>query len=356
MQGRRVRARNRDGHHLRKEGVRGKKGFPEIVRDGAGGGLGKRPAVARDAVPALIASEGQGIRDREPGRGVARSPKLKGIQEGAVTQRPGVVRCNAGLPAVTDDPRRQKALRPALNVQEPRALGRHQPLVAVAGIEVGAKRPQRQGNKAGGVRPVDDGDDPLLPRCGDRPCHRQDQRGRGCDMAQEQNTRAHGQAGEDRIGKLRLRHQRQGHLDPPELRTRPAADEVPGLVERRVFVIGRQNLVPRPKRQGPRDKVQPFGRVGRPEKIARLRAKFVRKRRANLGKTGAQVARVHEGDRLALQRVLPPALRRDDGAGTGPVGSVVEEGNGRVDGKQVLKSARHDRLRFQRRLSPARGK
>ena len=60
-----------------------------------------------------------------------------------------------GAAAPRDDKRLHQRLDVCAHVQEARALGRAEPFVAVAGVEIGVKRVEVERNLAGGVCAVD---------------------------------------------------------------------------------------------------------------------------------------------------------------------------------------------------------
>ncbi|MNW00118.1 hypothetical protein D3C71_1955700 [compost metagenome] len=76
-------------------------------------------------------------------------------------------------------------------------------------------------------------------------------------MAQEQHAGALGHAGDDGVGKRRFAGERHRHLDHDDLRPGLAADIGPGLFQRRIFMVGGQDLVARLEVERARDNVEP---------------------------------------------------------------------------------------------------
>jgi hypothetical protein len=68
------------------------------------------------------------------------------------------------------------------HMQEPGPLRRQQPLVAVAGVEVGPERVEFERDLTRRVRTVDEGEDVLFACTAHELGHGQDQRGRRRDM------------------------------------------------------------------------------------------------------------------------------------------------------------------------------
>ncbi len=107
------------------------------------------------------------------------------------------------------------------------------------------------------------------PRLGDGLLDREEKgRWRG-DVAEEEHTRAVGHAADDRLGECSGIGEGEGDVDDDDLGTRLAADIGPGLFERRIFVIGGQNLVARSQGQRLGDDVEPGGRIGETGQVLR---------------------------------------------------------------------------------------
>ena len=98
------------------------------------------------------------------------------------------------------------------DMQEGRALGGHQPFVAVAGIEIGAQRIKVQRDVAGRMGAVDHGPDAARAGLGHGGLDREHQGGGGGDVAKEQNAGAGGDAGQKRLCERRFEVRGMGTL------------------------------------------------------------------------------------------------------------------------------------------------
>jgi hypothetical protein len=135
----------------------------------------------------MLRPEADRVRDGQERGRVTRALHLKAVHKGSVAEGPGL--SPVGCPAVADDERRQHRLPVAPDMEEGRTLGCHEPLVAVARIEVRAQRIEVEWDVPRRVGAVDDCEDTPLPRDPDDALDREEQRRRRRDVRQEQHPR-----------------------------------------------------------------------------------------------------------------------------------------------------------------------
>ncbi len=284
---------------------------------------------ATHRVPIVFPLEGDGRRHREKGGRVAGSLPLVALDE----------RVSVG-PAPADDERLDERLVLRPDVEERRALRRAEPLVAVAGVNVGVDRAEVNRNLTRRVRTVDDGKDPCLPRTpaqlGDGKCQR---RRRG-DMAEEEHLGSRRHPAPDRLDNLVQGGYRKGHRSADVTRPRPGTHVRPGHVERPVLVVGRQDLVVRLEGEGTGHDVQPRSGIGDEDEVVGASVE-VGGEFSPCGVQERAAASPEELDRLPLQLQLPPLVRFEHRPRAGPEGAVVEKDHVRVEQKLVTEGARH---------------
>ncbi len=147
---------------------------------------------------------------------------------------------------MADDERIDHRLQLRPHMQEGGALRRHQPFVAVAGIEIGAEGVESGGMMAGRMRAVDDAPDAALPRLGDERARSGSSSAVGEVMWLRKSTRVFvGDAGEHRLGNAAADVSGSGTSADDDARAGAAGDKGERLLERAVFVVGGQDLVAR---------------------------------------------------------------------------------------------------------------
>jgi hypothetical protein len=118
--------------------------------------------------------------------------------------------------------------------------------VAVASIEIGAEIVQRERNVTGRMRAIHDGDDASLSRAANEFWHRQDQRRRRGNMADDEDTCALRHARPDLLHHLRVAARRQADRLRAIDRANLLGEKAPRALDRAVLVICSQDLVTRP--------------------------------------------------------------------------------------------------------------
>ena len=208
---------------------------------------GGEPAAALEVEARVRLDRG---RDRQRRRRVARPLPAVPVGEGAV---------------VAVAPRDHERLDPALVLrprpEEAGALRRAEPLVAVAGVDVGAERLEVERQLAGRVRAVDDRERARRPRRRADLRHRQHERGRRGDVADRDGLRPR----PDRVDEL-------VRLGVDELR----AHELPRPRDGAVLVPRRQHLVAGLEPQRADDRVQTGGGVRDEDEVVGSRAARMR--------------------------------------------------------------------------------
>ena len=210
-----------------------------------------------------------------------------------------------------------------LRVQKGRALGRTQPLVAVAGVEIGAQGGQVQVNLAWCMRAVDQGRQAALAR---RVAHGRDGkdecRGR-CDVAGKDHPRARRDGGHHPIDKRRS-VKRQRDLDAPDHRAGTGADMLPGGVASAVLVVGGQHLVAGLQAQRLRHRVDARGGIGQEDQIGSLRTQAACQPLPRLGQQRRR-ASAEKGHRVALELELPMLVAGENVSRASAEAAVVQE-------------------------------
>ena len=206
---------------------------------------GRRPA--GDSAPrSSIAVRLDRGRDRQRRGGIARPLPAVPVGEGAV---------------VAVAPRDHERLDPALVLrprpEEAGALRRAEPLVAVAGVDVGAERVEIERQLARRVGAVDDRERSGRARRRADLRHREHERGRRGDVADRDRPRPRPDRGRELV-----------RLGVDELR----ADELPRPRHGAVLVPRRQHLVAGLEAERADDRVQTGSRVGDEDEIVGARA------------------------------------------------------------------------------------
>ena len=179
-------------HHLREVVVSGDGRQPGAGRHAVQQRDGHRMAAGLHGRPVVGALERDRRRHRQEGRDVARALPLQPALQHRAAQVGVEAAVSRHLLGIT--PARHGGVQALVvlgaHVQERGALGRAQPLVQVAGVEVGAHGVQVQRDLAGRVRAVDHRQQPARTRRGAEFGHREDQRRGGRDVADEDHPRA----------------------------------------------------------------------------------------------------------------------------------------------------------------------
>ena len=129
---------------------------------------------------------------------------------------------------------------------------------------------------------------------------------------------------DNRVSERGLRDQRHRNLDDDDAGAGAARHIGPGFLQRRIFVVGRDDLVARLEVERLGDDVESLGGVDEADDVVGLCAEFGGKRDARHAHAIGQVA-PEEGDRLALQLELPVLIGLENLARAGAERAVVEE-------------------------------
>ena len=191
------------------------------------------PAHLRPVVRRLIVD---GCRHRQVRRRVTGGLPLVEVHELALAWR-------LIIPAKADDQGFQPGLRRGPSVEKRCPLGSAHPLVARHDVDIGAQGAQVQGNLAGGVGAVDDGDQAGRPGAPANLLDGKDQRRRAGDMAEEDNLRLLRDAGPECLDEPGLRRHGQRHVLVDVTSAGLAAHVAPGAIHGPVLVVGGEDLV-----------------------------------------------------------------------------------------------------------------
>ncbi len=113
-------------------------------------------------------------------------------------------------------------------------------------IEIGSEVIQRERNMTGRMRAIHDGDDASLSRAANEFLHRQDQRGRRRDMADDEDTCALRHARPDLLHDLRVVTHWQADWLRAIDRAHLLGQKAPRALDRAVLVVRPQDLVAQP--------------------------------------------------------------------------------------------------------------
>ncbi len=282
-----------------------------------------------DGGPVVGPHELDGGRDREERRDVAGALPSVFVHE---PRRTGAV----AVPPPAHDQRLEDGLDLAASVEERGALRSVHPLVAVAGVEVGAERAQVQDDLAGGVGAVDDRDDPALAGAPEEAGHRKDDRGGRGDVADREDLRPGRDRRPDRLDERVSGIDWDGDRPPHVTRAALGADERPGAVDGAVLVIGREHLVAGPEAYRPRHGVERGGRVREEREVVRVGAHELAERGARRPHQPLATP-AQEFDRLALQLALPGLIPLEHRPRARPERAVVEVDDVRPEQEEVSK-------------------
>jgi hypothetical protein len=117
--------------------------------------------------------------------------------------------------------------------------------VTVTGIEIGAEVLQRKRDLAGRMRAVYDGDDPAFARAADQFTDRQNQRGRRCDVADDEDARSLSHARPDLLNHLRMVARWQADWLRTIDRIHLLGQKAPRALDRAVLMVRSQDLIAR---------------------------------------------------------------------------------------------------------------
>jgi len=275
--------------------------------------------------PTVALLEGQGGRHGQPGGDVARAlPLQPTLQHGAagVGVEPAVA-LGAGHVAPAGHGGVQHLVVLLACVQEGTALGSAQPLVAVAGVEVGAQGVKLHLDVAWCMGAVDQGQHPQGACVGAQGRQGKDQRRGGGDVAREDQSGAPRHLGQQPLGEPRV-VQRQGNLHLSVDRSGLLANTLPGGIAGAVFVVRGQNLVAWPQVQRACHHVDAGGGVGHEDQVRCLCPEVVRQGLAGLRQ---QLARApsEKLHRVSFHLPLPVLQVLEHFARAGPERAVIQE-------------------------------
>jgi hypothetical protein len=130
-----IAGRHWHGYHLRRTEFRCAKGVEARQnRDPAGGVLRQIAALRSDACPAMLGTKGNCAGNRQSSSGVTCTLRLQPVDKGGIAERAGLscIRC----PTVADHQGVDQGLQFGADMKEGRSFRCHQPLMAVARIEI----------------------------------------------------------------------------------------------------------------------------------------------------------------------------------------------------------------------------
>src|SRR5581483_7190098 len=311
---------------------------------------GERAVLRADGVPAAghePAHVRERVGDAEVGARVVGADPVELEPEAGHVGPPGV--------GTVADHRRPDVVLPVRpHPEEPGALRRAHPLVAVAGVIRRAERAEVDVDHAAGVRTVDERVDAAGGERRHEPGDREDEARRARHVVDEREPRPRRDAGEHGVDDGVGPGERKGHLGDDHARAPPLGGEPDRVAARVVGVARHEQLVPGGEAERADDRVHPGRRVRDEREVVGGRAEERRERRARRGEEPFQIAH-EEVDRLALHARPPALLRLEHGGRTRAERPVVQERDGRIEGPPIPERRRHarDTLASRRHASTA---
>ena len=242
-----------------------------------------------------------------------------------------------GIGAVADRQRMDLLATITADEEEPRALRRAEPLVAVAGVVRRPERPEVERKHAGRVRTVDDGVDAPRGELADEALDREHEPGRARDVVQQREPRPRRDVSEHGVDDLIGRVQRKRDRRHDDARARTLGDEVERIAARVVGVVRRQELVARGEPQRTHHGIDAAGRVRHERDVLRVRADEVRQLLPCRIESLLELAG-EESDPLRLHLGPKPRLLGEHLGRTGAELAVVQEGDIGIEPPQVFPS------------------
>jgi hypothetical protein len=212
------------------------------------------------------------------------------------------------------------------DVEEAGPLRSVEPFVGVTAVVVGSQCLDAHRHVAGHVGSVDDRDDAEGTSAGEDLLQRQEQAGRGRDVADVDRARALAGGGEERIDDLARVADRQRDRRPDVERPSAAAHPLPRQVAGAVLEVGGKNLVFGAESERASGEIDAGRRVLDEREILRGAADVRGECRPCVVEQGGQAA-VDEFDGLGLEFALPDLIALEDRPRAGAERSVVEEGD-----------------------------
>jgi hypothetical protein len=320
---------------------------------------GRRRRAAEDRAQAVAGRERQRpVRGSQRGPAAGQERAEKGQRVGQREQRRRVVRAGPQeleLEARAVDALRARAvaghervhagLTVAPHVEEGRALGRAQPLVAVARVVGRAEGGQVELDHAGRVRAVDEHVDAAPLQSLDEARDGQHQARRARDVVDERQARGRRHPREQRFDDLFRIAQREGQRRAHDARAARLRHRVGRVAAGRVGRVGDEQLVAGAQLERAQHGVDAGRGVGHEDEVGRVGAHEGRQRRARRLELRLEFPH-HKTYGLALEPGPPALLAVEDGRWTRAEGTMVQETDCRV---QRPRRARAGAIRRRRR-------
>jgi hypothetical protein len=214
----------------------------------------------------------------------------------------------------------------APDVQEGTALGRAQPLVAVAGVVRGAQGSYVEIDHARRVGAVDERVDAALGQAGDDLRDGKDEPGWARHVTDHGQPRPVRGALEDRVGHLARLRDGQRDVGHDHARPRSVRDVADRVDARVVLVVSGQDLVARFEVEAAQDRVDAGRGVGDESQVVGVGVDEFGQRGARVVEMTFELS-VHEPDRVALHARAPLGLCLEHGPRTRAERAVVEIGD-----------------------------
>ncbi len=276
-------------------------------------------AALADLRPAVFALEVDRPADGEDAGDVAGRLLLVAADKGVLAR-----------PAPTDRQRFHPFLVLGPDVQERGSLWRAEPLVEIAGVDVGADGLQVELELTGHVRAVDDRQDAGFAGAGANLLDRQDHRRAGGDVREEDRAGAVRDAVPERLDDRLATRRRQRDRLVDVAGAGLGAKVIPRHVQRAVLEVGRQDLIARLQRQRAGDHIEAGGGVGDECEVVWIGIEIGADPAAG-GVEQRLLPSLYEGHRLPLQLALPRLPDLEHGPRRGAERTVIEKHDAGVE-------------------------
>jgi hypothetical protein len=230
------------------------------------------------------------------------------------------------LPAPAYDKWLEQILTLGPGIQEAGAFGCAKPFMAVADVEVGAKRGQVEVDLARRVRAVDHGHNAGGACPAANLGNRKDQRRKGADVADRDHPGLLRNTRPQLLHDLILMFHRQMDRVVEVARAATLAVEPPGAINRTILMVRAQHLVATVEVERASHDVDAICRVRHKHEVIGAGANVLGQDRACFRQQALDPA-VEKLDRLRLKRTLPGLVGFKNRTRAGAVAAVIEKGH-----------------------------